>query len=477
MSNLSPKARRILDQFVVMIIFALFLVSAAHAQCAPLQATPPKTSAHNSSHEPLLPESGYLSDTTYTNDFFGFALNLPIASQGHLIRLPLMPERQHALLAIAYQNGDRSGSLTIDAMDPREGLEGFSTQKKGQQQLDSRAPGALQAGAQREPQDQVQLSPQGTLIAPQPELAMPEFQLPAKRFHSSQRHKGEKYTALYWTQIKNYRVGVLVATNDKDFLLKARQAMAGVRFYCTADDGTLATKDGKPVTPEGERYEGPTVPTWRAHAAIQTNPGLAIPPGEVTDGVYRNPPLGLQYELPKGWNVLPAHNGGNPPADPASLREFEFLHACSRTLLRIEQPGSGDAAVAGRQPLIVLRALDPTCLSLRTPAAVSDTRIAEEVGVSLEAMTEFGQVTSEELTSISDQFFMIFHGTIAVPAEGELLAQRMSQTMFATNHNKMLLVWSFMAPTSGELATMPASGISFEGAQPIDLASAVSAKR
>jgi hypothetical protein len=64
-----------------------------------------------------------------------------------------------------------------------------------------------------------------------------------------------------------------------------------------------------------------------------------------------------------------------------------------------------------------------------------------------------------------------------VPAEGEQLAQRMSQTMFATNHEKLLLVWSFMAPTSAELATMPTSGIRFEGSEPIELSSALAAKR
>jgi hypothetical protein len=466
-------ARRTLDRLVVIIILVIGSVIVACAQCAPLRVTPPN---HPAPHEPLLPESGYLSNTTYTNNFFGFALDLPITAQGHLIKLPLMPERQHALLAIAFQNGDRSGSLTIDAIDPREGLEGFSA-KQQQQQLYAGSPGAIQPGAQGEPQTQPQLAPQGTLVAPQPQLATPQFQFPAERFHSSERHKGEKHTAVYWTQIKNYRVGVLIATNDKDFLQKSKQAMAAMHFYCTADDGTLATKEGDLVSPEGERYEGPTVPTWRADVAIQSNRGLTIPPGEINGSVYRNSALALQYELPKGWDILPTNNSGNPPADLSSLRDFELLHACSRTLLRIQQSGSGDAEEPVRRPMIILRALDPTCLSMRIPVGPSDTTIAEEVGVSLETMLEFGQVASHELRSVSGQLFMIFHGTIAVPAEGVKLGQRMSQTMFATNHNKMLLVWSLMAPTAKELVTMPASGIRFEGSEPIDLSLALAAKQ
>jgi hypothetical protein len=292
---------------------------------------PSKLAARDTPHEPVLPESGYLSNTSYTNNFFGFTLDLPIAAHGDQIKMPLMPQGQHALLAIAFQNGDRSGSLTIDAVDPREGLEGFSS-KQPTQPLYSGSPGAIQPGAPIEPQGQPQIAPQGTLVAPQPQVGPRMFQLPAERFHSSERHKGDQYTALYRTEIRNYHVGVLIATNDKDFLQKSKQAMATMRFYCAADDGTLATKEGDPVTPEGERYEGPTVPTWRADVAIQSNRGLAIPPGEVDDGVYRNSALGLQYELPKGWEVLPTHNGGNPPADLSSLREFQFLHACSRTL-------------------------------------------------------------------------------------------------------------------------------------------------
>jgi hypothetical protein len=468
-------AHRCLDQLVAAIVLVIASAIVTCAQCAPLRGDPSKLPSHSNPREPLLPESGYLSNTTYANNFFGFSLDLPITAQGHLVKLPLMPERQHALLAIAFQNGDRSGSLTIDATDPREGLEGFSA-KQPAQPLYSGSPGAIQAGAPIEPQGQPQVSAQGTLIAPQAQPGTPRFYLPAERFHLSERHKGEQYTALFRTEIKNYRVGVLIATNDKDFLQKSKQAMAAMRFYCTTDDGILATKEGDLVTPEGERYEGPTVPTWRADVAIQGNRGLAIPPGEVAEGVYRNSALGLRYELPKGWEVLPTHNGGNPPADLSSLREFQFLHACSRTLLRIQQPGPGEAAGSARRPMIILRALDPNCLSMKMPSALSDVKAAEGVGASLETLVEFGQVASHELVSVSGQLFTVFHGTIAAPAEGEQLAQRMSQTTFATSYNKMLLVWSFMAPNVGELATMPADGIRLDGLLPIELSSVLASK-
>jgi hypothetical protein len=476
MFNFPALARCRFDEPLFVIIVLLGSVGAMHSQCAPLQVDLSKLPSRDAPHEPLLPESGYLSNTTYTNSYFGFALDLPIAARGHLVKLPLTPERQHALLAIAYQDGNHSGSLTINAIEPAEGLEGFSA-KQQKQQINVRPPGAQGPGAQTEWQTQPQVGPGGILIAPPPQSGIPEFQSPGERFHSTVRHKGEEYTALSWTQIKNYRVGIMVVTNEKDFLQKSREVVAAARFYCTADDGTLATKQGKLVTPEGERYEGPTVPTWRADAAIQKAPGLEIPPGEVSEGVYRNSTLGLQYELPQGWDVLPTRNGGNPPADLAGLREFQLLHACSRTLLRVEQRRAGDSAGDGRNPLILLRALDPTCLSIRTPASASDRIGAEEIGVSLEALSEFGQVASFDLISTSNRLFIVFHGTAAVPVDGKQLATRMSQTMLATSQNKLLLVWSFLAPSSAQLATMPAGGISFDGSEPLELQSTLAAKR
>lgn len=465
-------ARRSSEKFIVTVVLAVASVVAACAQCAPVRADPSKPPTR---YVPLLPESGYISDSTYTNVFFGFSLDLPVAAQGHLVRLPLMPQGQHALLAIAFQNGDRSGSLTIDAVDPREGLEGFSA-KQPAQPLYSGSPGAIQPGAPIEPQGQPQVAPQGTLVAPQAQPGTPQFYLPAERLHLSERHKGDTYTALYRTEVRNYRLGILISTNDKEFLQKSKQATSALRFYCTGDNGILATKEGALVEPAGERYEGPTVPTWRADAAIQSNRSLAIPPGEIVEGVYRNAELGLQYALPKGWKVLPTRNSGNPPADVTSLREFQFLHACSRTLLRIQQGTGGDTGGSARQPIIVLRALDPNCLSLRVPTAADDMRTAEEVGVSLEAMSEFGQIASHQLELVSGQLFMVFRGTISAPAEAEQLAQRMSQAIVATNYNNILLVWSFMAPTANELTTLPAGGMRLAESEQIDLAPALTKK-
>jgi len=477
----------------------LLLASAVpiRAQC-PEPATDPggfSKVASPSAREQMLPEDGNLSDTTYTSRYFGFALDLPLNAQGHMIMLPLMPERQHALLAIGYQNGGRSGSLTIDAIEPAENVAGFAAEAE-QQRYEASAsiatppatmpsgtvqpgaePGTLQPPTVQPGADgRVPPGPVSSQVGPKVQLALPGYK-PLPHFQSSMRNKEGTHTALYWTRIKNYKIGVLVSTNDKEFLQKAKQAMSAAHFYCLQDDGTLTLPDGRLVKPEGGPYQGPTIPTWRADTAIKNKPALQVPPGEVKAGVYRNPALGVEYEVPKGWNVLPANNSGDPPADLTALRVFDFLHACERTLLRIAPPAEGNVASQGRRPAITLRALDPVCLSLRTPALPSDKRTAEEVGATLEMLSEFGQITSSDLLPVSGQLFMVFHGTIVARATVENLAQRMAQVLYVTRHNKMLLVWSMMAPTSAELNALPMIGVTFDGSPRIELRPALNAKK
>jgi len=450
-----------LKKFVLGIALLLCFAATMQAQCPAIDPdAPPKPPSPNATSEELLPENGHLSNTTYTSDYFGFAFDLPIAAQGHLIMLPLMPERQHALLALGFENGSHSGTITITAMEPRPGLEAPTPQQQQQEFNNWAAAGSPQPGrALRYP--------------------IPDYMLRTTgRFYSSVRHKGENYAALYSARIKNYNLKILVASNDQDFLQKSKHAIAAAHFYCTQDDGTLATVDGKPVKPEGDPYMGPTVPTSLAAEAIRAKPALEnIPLGGVSGGLYRNPDLGLQYELPKGWDVSPAEANDDPPRDATALREHEFLHACSNTLLRIAQHASGDAAPQATRPTIILRALDPSCLAMRIPSSISDKNAVDNISASLEVLSEFGKIGSDELVSISDHLFMVFHGTVASPAPNEELAQRLSQVIYATLHHKVLFVWSLMAPTAADLNAMPTTGITLDGTQSIDLRSSLTAKR
>jgi hypothetical protein len=465
MSILVPAAlgtNRELNRFVFGIALLLCFAATMQAQCT-LPAidpdAPPKPPSPNATGEELLPENGHLSNTTYTSDYFGFAFDLPIAAQGHLIMLPLMPSRQHALLALGFENARHSGTITITAIEPRPGMEAPTPQQQQQEFINWATAG----------------SPQGRTLR----YPIPDYMLHTTgRFYFSVRHKGENYAALYSTRINNYNIRILVASNDQDFLRKAKQTLAAARFYCTQDDGTLTTANGKPVKPEGDLYMGPTVPTSLADEAIKAKPALEnIPLGAVSGGVYRNPDLGLQYEIPKAWSVFPAEATDDPPRDAIALREHEFLHACSQTLLRIAQHGPIDAPHQAARPMIILRALDPSCLVMRIPSSLTDKNAVDNISASLEVLSEFGEIASDELVSVSDRLFMVFHGTVASEASNDELAQRWSQVIYTTLHHKVLLVWSLVAPTSADLNAMPTAGITLDGTPSIDLRTSLTAKR
>ena len=403
--------------------------------------------------EPILPEAGFLSNTHYTSQFFGFSLELPLTVQGHEILLAVMPEREHALLSLQFENGQQNGYITITARDPKPGLD----LKTPEQQQEAE----MRIWAQN-----------GGPMALPPQFPLPEYMLRHGRWYYSLRHKGGIFAAQYWTAINNYIVKVVIGTNDKDFLARAKKAMSDVRFYCPLDDGTLVTEKGKPVQIVGEPYQGPTVPTFRVNQAIKQQPGKDIPQGEIKDGVYRNSNIGLQYALPKGWQALPPERG-DPPDDAS--REYQFLHACSQTLVRAA-PQTTAAKNQGGGPIIVLRALDYNCLSMRTAVTLHDKRGLDETAATLERMGEFGQIDTDLAKTISNHLFMVFNGTYGSDPRGEDLSQRLSQTIYATRFNKLLLVWSLMAPTTSDLEHFPAGRIELEGAPPIQLNSALRAQ-
>ena len=461
MSVLSAAARRVLRELrtYALILLVACAVTGLHAQCpSPPDANsndpnlifkrpaPPKRAP---GQESLLPEAGFLSNTHYTSQFFGFGFDLPLTVQGHEIMVPVMPEKQHALLMLQYEKGDRNGYIQVTATDPRPGYE-VSTPEKEQEELQRWARSGQGFG--------------GPLQFP-----VPGFMLRSGRFYSSTRRVGRNYAAQYWAGINNYMVKVVIRTNDKDFLRKAKDLMADARFYCPQDDGTLIDEEGKPVKAEGAPYTGPTVPTFRVNAALRDEPGKNIPSGELVNGVYRNPEAGLQYRIPQGWDAVPADKSDPPPQDESTLREYKFFHACSQTLLQIAPRLPAGVTEQQPGPTITLRALDPNCLSMRTAASLTDKRTADEVAASLEQMGDFGEIDSDALMSIHGHLFMIFHGTMATTQRGEDLGQRMSQAIFATRYNKLLLMWSVMAPDAAALAQVPTSNILFDGSPPIEL--------
>ncbi len=126
--------------------------------------------------------------------------------------------------------------------------------------------------------------------------------------------------------------------------------------------------------------------------------------------------------------------------------------------------GSSDAIKT-----ITLRAIDQTCLGLPAPASITDHLGAEELGAYLQMLGASGELRSTNLSMYADHLFAEYSGVVGEHAEAQPLGQRRNEAVAVTRHRKLLLVWSWIAPSAADLGNMPKTSVSFEGAPPIDL--------
>lgn len=403
--------------------------------------------------EQILPETGYLSNHSYTSVFFGIGLDLPIEVEGHRWMLPLMPHGQHALLGLAFQEGHRDGTLTIIASEPSNEQPKETAQQK---QEDFLRWARGQPALHRVP---------------------PDWMMRSGHFNHVSRKKGDEYTLQYWTRIKNYTLRFTFTSNDEEFMKQAKHAMDTARVYCPEEDGTLITENGDRVEPQGSPYEGPTVPTARVEAKLNEKlEDHAIPAGEVRDGRYRNPELGLEYTLPAGWKVRASQAREDSFGGLSDQRTSQFLQACSETLVRAVKDTPAAQGAHNASPTIVLRALDPACLSLRGPDTVQDRQGAEELEAYLQMLKRFGQIRTAVLVAASGHVFAVYRGTIGERDEGQELAARSSETIFATRYNKLVFLWSVIEPKGANQKDVPPGKVIFGGNETVELGPSLLAK-
>jgi len=436
-------------------LFSLSLVLAAvgqlSAQCPvdnpddDLPPALPTVSSSTRSGEPRLPESGYLTNSSYASTYFGFVMDLPIAIDGHRIMLPLMPQGQHALLALGFQAGRRTGTLLITASEPKHFFPEMSEEERKAE---------FQAWAKGEAPEKHQVLP-------------PDWLTRTGKFYHIAKHRGDMTTVQYWGFIKNYLIRVKVASNDGTFLRKSKEAVDGIKFYCAQEDGTLINEAGKIVPTPGEGYQGPTIPTAVIDAALSDKPALEqIVRGEITPGTYRNEEIGMTYTYPTDWAA--AKGEPAPPAkDNATQRARDALDACSLTLLRLHPPATEGASVAVSS--ITLRAIDQTCLGLPAPASVTDYLGAEELGAYLTMLGATGELRSTNVASLGGHIFSEYSGMQGEHTDGQPLGHRRNEAVAIARHRKLLLVWSWTAPNAAELAAMPKTTVTFEDTPPIEL--------
>lgn len=403
----------------------------------PAQCPLPSQSGGNSksSAEALLPESGLLTDDTYTNLYFGFSFHLPMPIQGHRLMLPLSPPGEHALFAMGFQDNRRYGTLKVTA-------DGNSAE------YDQRiTPDQMQQIARSKPGSPYRLD-----YTPAP------FKL--KR---TDKRRGEVHGTQFIAHIRDYNVRFTIQTNDTAFLEKARQQIEEVKIFCTDDTGRYFTPDAKPYVPRGAVTNGPTIPTAIVDEAIGNHPAeQTIPPGKVADGKFQIPPLDFSYTLPAGWiiNQQPPAPDDEGAGDTLAERLLDLWKSCARNVLDAN-PAANDAV------RLQLRVLDQTCFGLPAPASVTDSFSSESLGRYLQMLGRFGKIKSDRLVESGGRLFSVYEGTVTAGRPTGDLAQRDAEVIGVTRYGKLLFAWCWSAPTVSELMKVPSSQAQFGSGSPI----------
>ncbi len=415
-----------------------------HAQCPP-RSQSPLGSSSKSSAEALLPESGLLTDDSYTNLYFGFSLPLPMSIHGHRLMLPLSSPGEHALFAMGFQSDLRYGTLEVTA-------DGNSAE------YDQRiTPGQAQ---QRE----------GDIARSKPGAPKSLDYTPAPiKLKRTDKRGGGVHATQYSARIRDYTVRFTIQTNDKAFLEKARQAIEDVKLFCSDDNGGFFTPDGKPYVARGAATNGPTIPTAMVDEAIGKHPAeRTISPGKIADGKFRIAQLDFSYTLPAGWirNQRPPAADDEGVGDTLAERLLDLWKSCARNVLDATPATNGGTRVQ-------LRVLDQACFGLPAPAALSDWLGSESLGRYLQMLGHFGKIKSNRLVESGGRLFSIYEGTVASGLSSGNLEQRDAEVVAITRYGKLLFAWCWTAPTMSELMQVPNSPAQFGSGPPIAIGPAM----
>lgn len=408
-----------------------------HAQC-PLPS-PSALANSKSSAEALLPESGLLTDDTYTNLYFGFSFHLPMPIAGHRLMLPLSPPGEHALFAMGFQDGRRYGTLKVTA----DGNSAEYDQRITPDQMQQR-------------EEQIARSKPG------PAYRLDYTPAPVKLKRTDKR-LGEDHATQFVARIRDYNVRFTVQTNDKAFLEQARQEIEAVKIFCTDDTGRFFTHDGKTYVPRGAATSGPTIPTAIVDEAIGNHPAeQTIPPGNVVDGKFHIAPLDFSYALPAGWilDQRPLAPDDEGTGDTLAERLLDLWKSCARDVLHAN-PAANDAV------RLQLRVLDQSCFGLPAPASLTDSLGSESLGRYLQMLGRFGKIKSNRLVESGGRLFSVYEGTVPAGHPTGNLAQRDAEMIAVTRYGKLLFAWCWSAPTLSELLQLPSSQVQFGSGPPI----------
>ncbi|MGB7553861.1 MAG: hypothetical protein WBM04_05770 [Candidatus Korobacteraceae bacterium] len=405
--------------------------------------------ASSAKAESRYPEQAYLSPTRYTNEFFGFALDLP--ADAHLLPIPepVASDGRIQLLQLGGPAPD-DASVSIAALPPA-----------GRGALDAKV--VLRRALDQE------------LFRGVEELrGLSKTTLAGHQFYFYETRRGIDQHMLAGANLDGYVVLMQLGAHNENMMKDLESSLQHIVFFAPAQVRQYLTADA-------QAYEGPAISSHRLAQLEADPPENHIDPGKLEGGIYRNPVLGFSYQVPPGWvveaegAVLPAIErarasdsldgllGGGPDAGAA---ERQLLKACSRTLFSVwaKRPGPDGQIPYDDFGEVTLSAISAECFpGVKFPASSTDAQAARDflllIGLThpiLRDMRDAKAFTSQGTV------FLLLHGNVGFKVPNDELSRRLSIAMAITQRQGYLLTWFFAAPHDSELQQLLAERVSFD---------------
>ncbi len=419
-----------------------FLSGQTASSAAPATASPASSAPH-------YPEQAYLSSTRYTNEFFGFSLDLPADAHLQPIPEPVATDGRIQLLQLGGPV-PADAAVSIAALPPG-----------GRGALDAKA--VLRKALDQE------------LFRGVEELrGLSKTTLAGHQFYFYETRRGIDQHMLAGANLDNYVVLVQLGARNESMVKELESSLQHIAFFAPSQVRQYITADA-------QAYEGPAISSHRLAQLESDPPGNHIDPGKLDGGVYRNPALGLSYQVPSGWfaesqgAVLPAIERarvsdsldgllGGPP--DAGFAERQLMKACSRTLFSVwaKRPGPNGQIPYDDFGEVTLSAISAECFpGVKFPSSATDAQAARDflllVGLTHPVLRDMRDARA---FSSHGAVFLLLHGTVGFKVPNDELSRRLSVAMAITQRHGYLLTWFFAAPHDSELQQLLEERVTFD---------------
>jgi hypothetical protein len=404
---------------VVSIMFLLFAISnVGQAQAPTIQGT-------------ASPEEGFVSQTKYTNAFFGFALAIPQNAQMHILALPSTSPSAQFLFGLESQDH----GLTTVIVDAKQ------------------TPAASSDDARE------------AASGSKDETVKP-IEIGGKEFWKSEAQNkssaGKMRTVKYATALDGYVLEFDILSFNNKLAEELEQNIESVTFFDPAKAKQMAGEDSQPYNPAGPAVPKPS--------------GLLkeLSSGAVSGNSYTNSALGFSCQFPMGWyqadettqrKVIGAGHQAAWGNSPSAAQEHEAAQNCTKVLLWVNREPEG-SKTADLNPLIMILAADPQCVPGVTFPTSSDDHegvrnIVQAVVRSLAGSLVMSGAMKVGTFSLQGHLFLNVSGVSQANVPGHALPVELHNSLVFTSLKGFWTIWVFSSGSEAELQELKHTNITF----------------